>query len=349
MSYTSTKLFPTWYKKITPQVTAELVTLRVNAINELIKNDDINFWLDVIRMAYERPILDKKSRESIVEEFHKEDINFELISNDNLVRVLSGITLCFKIEDADFEENFAICLAVTNFNSLGQYKESEVPFREKAEQFLAETKNNLDEQELEKDLEVLTETLESFEEEENEKEEEIPLNRSNYISILKTIKTLNSERARLAEELNSLWWLMGEHSKFYNDFFSNKGSVAMVIPSAYELQQLTTFSQEIKSGRALLHKVLTLSNKSKAPKDISVLEAINAIPKEQRPKLLSDTSNVSEFTPCLLALKTAIEIKNTVWPDTYAATSSNADIKSKKAQSEIAFQFYRELIFISII
>lgn len=123
----------------------------------------------------------------------------------------------------------------------------------------------------------------------------------------------------------------------------------MVIPSAYELQQLTTFSQEIKSGRALLHKVLTLSNKSKAPKDISVLEAINAIPKEQRPKLLSDTSNVSEFTPCLLALKTAIEIKNTVWPDTYAATSSNADIKSKKAQSEIAFQFYRELIFISII
>ncbi len=343
MNYTAKDLFPEWYKSIDPQLNQDLAEKRITAIQSLIKNDDIKFWLDVIRIAYGSKPKYEANLTKIIDEFHKLDIVFPLMSNENLLRVLSGIMLCFKIENDAYEEDFDICLGIVNFNFLGQYQEHEAPFKTMAQDFLANAGRKVELNGIDESIQELTKTLEELEDE----KKHITIENSDHITIIKTVQTLNTERERLAEELNSLWWLIGEYSSFYNDFFSKIGSLSMIIPSAYELYKLTTFSIEIKSAKALLQKVLTLSDKGKVPKETTILDAIDSIKQEDKSALLINSDNVSEFTPCLLALKTAFDIDATVWPDTYAAKSKKADIKTKMASREIAFQFYRELIFIS--
>lgn len=341
MSLSSKQMFPTWYKSILPQITNELLDQRIAAINILVVNDSMDFWLDVIRIANGIKVKNAATTTLLVDEFLKTDVNFPPVSNENILKVLSSILLCFKLERQDDELIQPISLAIVNLNFLGQHEESTIPFANRANLFLQN--DIIQDEDIEDDITILNEALDNFAEGE---EETHPAN-SEYSAMIRAITVLNSQREKSAEEVNTLWWVLGEFSKSQNKFFIDIGSLGMIIPGAKELFDLTTYSRILLSAKALLQKVLIISNKGKHPSKATLLETVNATGSECKASLNNILSKASEFTPCLLATKVAIDSGTSDWEAAYRSVSANGNPKKKMEQGDISFQFYRELIFIS--
>jgi GTPase-associated system helical domain len=342
MSYTAKDSFNEWYKKIDVVATAEVLAFRTEAINKILEYDDQEFWLDVIRIHYSLPLPTEQNKSKLISEFKKTDLVFPILDNAMLINVLASIILCFKLEDDSEELNTSIALAIINCNFLEHYKKNDVPVYEHALKFL---KNSDSRRKV--DYSALTDKIVDLTHELSEEDDETNLSKKKALEIAQIIKLHNVTQKVLLEESNVMWWLFSLHSKICDKNFSEIGSANILI-SARELYDLTQFSQVIDSGMSILNRVLLLSNDNKPFKNSSLFEAVNALDEPTKEKLLNGLEGVSTLTPCLLAVQKSLELNSDDdWAPLYKKASFGADVKKKKHKSlDIAYQMYKELIFI---
>jgi hypothetical protein len=343
MNYTSEQLFSDWYKFFDGTATIETHAFRKEAITKIVTEEEIEFWLDVVRIALGIIPKTPTNNQTFIDAFKESDTTFPLINNDNLIKGLAAIALCFKLEDEEDEENNKISLAVINSTFLGQYEyDKNIPFVERAHAYYQASSSISRELEFEDDIKKINKIKK------NVGVANAVINQADTIQLVQSVKTIINDNAIMSEELNVLWWLFGEYSKLSEKYFRQIDCKAMTILAAKELSDITKLPQGFYSAREILNRVLLASKSSKTPiKGISVFEAVNQIDEDMRKKIIQDKGDsISELTPCLLSIQKSIDMASGEdWSGAYKKQTTG-DIKKTVGLIDIAFQVYREFLFV---
>jgi len=358
MSYNAKDLFPDWYVTVDLNMDDKVIEKRLKAIRKIILNkDNKDFWLDMVRLYLGIKPKDS-NRKEFVDEFKSEDSTFLLLNNDNIIKCLAAILLCFKIEKGRSDLNSLISLAVVNANFFGQFQVFEnIDVLEYAEKYLSSyssdeisTKHVISElEEIKLKFETETETEENTEETE---EEEIILDNEDHLKIINIIEKLIKSNAKLAEETNVLWWIYGESSKLANDFFIKVGIQTMSLIAARELSDIIQAPIGATSANQLLDKVLLISNGNKVTmKKVSIPEVLENVSEDMKEKVLRGKKGIlSELTPCLMAVCSSSGCAvGEDWIGKFKKSYYNPDIDKKLELSELSYQFYREYVFLKLL
>ena len=134
------RLFPSWYKTIDPALTTDTVNNRIAAIRSILENTEVEFWLDVVRIALGTDARDKATKMTLEEKFVEFDVTFDLVSNENLIKTLSEILLCFLIETRSALA-YLVATLISNINFLEQFSTSRIPYLSRAIDLLNTSKD----------------------------------------------------------------------------------------------------------------------------------------------------------------------------------------------------------------
>jgi len=338
-------LFPTWYKSIDPAVDATVVDSRIKTITTLLEKDVPAFWLDVVRIALGIAPVEIANFSELENAFKEEDVNFPLVSNENILKILSQILLCFLFE---IEDNFLvikIAMAVKNAVFFEQYGKSEVPFYEYANEIFVQP-SKVSDFDHEANRKAVEDAIEGME---TELEEEVLMDYTDQVALIKTVQFLYDQNASLQQESSIMWWLFGQFSSTNNAYFIEVGLQKMVLAAAIELSELNISKANLPSARHLIHKVLFISNENKpANGKLSVASIIETASHEIKNKALSNSSNISAFTPCLLAMNISTQFDDaSIWKNALKSKLPGANIETEFNAVDIAFQIYNEIMFLA--
>jgi hypothetical protein len=340
MSYRSKDLFYEWHQKADAQLNNEKANQRIEAIEELLDNEEIDFWSDIVRLHYGAPVNTSQNLTSFIQAIKGKDGTFPLNDNEALVKSLASIALCFLFETDEDSFIDDISLLTLNYNFFGQYNpDAIIPVRKLAFDYHCRSllsDREFDETECFDDVSAIDNLGAAR-----------ALTTDEQTKIAKGIKSSMTTIKSLAEESNILWWVFGEHSTINDKHFQDVGLDAMVFCSAKELAQLTKFPTPILNAKYILAKVLTISNDQKQPKSKSIIEVLKGTTDERKKELLANYE-ISDATPLLYALKKSLEHDAaTDWSGSFKKTLTNADIKKGFSYRDIAFQAYNEFVYLS--
>ncbi|MFQ6601889.1 GTPase-associated system all-helical protein GASH [Flavobacterium sp. C3NV] len=341
-NYTSKDHFPTWYKSIELALTKDILEKRLSSIEDLIEFEDIEFWLDVVRLAYGMDIKSVSNRSDFVDIFKEKDLTFPIQSNDNIVKVLAQISLCFLFE-SESSVGYKIGLAVINTNFFEQHPSTSVPFYIMARKHI-EKEHFSNFADLDEVANSLKEKENSFEDDE---EEEEVLEYEDNVNLIKIVNYLNSENKKLKEETNILWWLFGQYSTSNKAYFSEVALPKMIFACAYELLQISEHSAYVASAKHLLHKVLIICNGNKPKlKNYSLFDSISAMSNDIKEKVIK-LGHQEELTPFLYSLHLEQTLGDVdLWKGAFNKKLGKGLIDKSYNAEELAFQFYTEISFI---
>lgn len=346
---TATDHFSIWYQSADLVADSTVLQLRLDGIKQTLKKTGKDFWLDVVRLYLGVPTKENANFDKFVEGFRSADANFPTVNNDNIVRCLASITLCFKLEIDNSKFNNLISLAIINANFLGQHEAYDiVPVINFAKRYV--TNSAITERDIESDemIDRLVELKKNLVAE-ILPDKQMSSTKDTVIEVIDELEYLTLANKTLEEESNILWWIFGEYSEVGKDFFKNIGSTNMVLISAKELSELTVFDHTFKASENILNKVLYLSiNEKDNTKETSLFEIVNLISNETKSQILSENdSPLNEMTPCLLAVKKSLEVaKGIDWSSSYASQNFNANIKNLLQTKDLCSQFYREFMYL---
>lgn len=353
-NYKCVDFFPTWYKSIEPSPTAELVNKRLDGINAIIKLNDVDLWLDIVKIANGGNDYDETNAALLVSKFKNFDIAFPIISNDNIIKVLSQISLCFLFESGN-RCSQCISMAVINSNFFEQNNTSEIPFCDFAVKKIV-TKQFVEKEEIAEIEEQLLlkvnvgEVIAESELNEEEEEEEITISTEESLNLIKMVNYLNKENKKIKEETNVLWWLFGEYSTLNKGYFYDISVSKMVTASAQELIDLSTNTGYLNSARHILSKVIIITNKNKSKlKEITVAESILESSSETKERLILN-GDLGKLTPLLYSVSLSKQTDQTaIWKSICNQKVGSDNLDKKFMPDEIAFQFYKEIIFLNLL
>ncbi len=320
-----------WLRTVETSPNPETNSNREKAIKKIIGSTDQMFWLNLLRLAYGLPSSLKEA--DFITHFKKQDESFPLANNENLLKVLANITICYKLETGDSELNHWLSLAITNCVFLNPLSpESHIPVIG----YATENIEHLSGDRRIVDIEALNETIEQLEGDEEEGEEQKALSKT-------AVRSLYKLNVKLLEEVNILWWLYTGYSKLGQKSFSSINEKILPIFAAKELYDLMHIERLIESSPAFFKKVLG----ENAELQQDVFSSINSISEEDRKKVLKDSEGViSEFTPILKAMTLSLGFPTgDDWSNAYKK-QVGGDVKISKTAQEIAQQLYREFMFV---
>lgn len=342
MSSTAEYNFADWYRPVDSQLTAETQAFRLTAIRELLDTDDMDFWLDVIRMYRGLPVANEDSKTEFIRAFKDADPVFPVNGNDHLLQVLAGILICFQFEE-DFRLNTPIGLAVKSINFLGQYElSSNIPVLTNATTFLLEQSASLREINLYDQQEAITSLT----------------NRSDVSgyafvardhSVLTTaVNSLLQSQKVFSEETNILWWLFGEASQTYDQPFKTIGLPKAIPIIAKEIFDIIEFSLSNRKIDAIINKAISNCIQSKgSDKAYSPFDMISKFDGSEITPILTGFKPETEFTPILTAFSRFITMgKSSDWANIYASEFSGGDLKKTFQPSALASQILQELFLL---
>ncbi|MBB5439165.1 hypothetical protein HDC92_002852 [Pedobacter sp. AK017] len=342
MSSTAEYNFADWYRPVDSQLTAETQAFRITAIRELLDTDDMDFWLDVIRMYWGLPVVSEDSRTEFIKAFKDADPVFPVSGNDHLLQVLAGILICFQLEE-DFRLNISIGLAIKSINFLGQYEiASSIPVLSNATTFLREQSAILRETNLEEQQTVITGLT----------------NRSEVAgyafvaadhSVLTTaVNSLLQSQKVFSEETNILWWLFGEASQTYDQPLKAIGLPKAIPIIAKEIFDIIEFSLSNRKIDAIINKAISNCIQSKgSDKAYSPFDMISKFDGSEITPIFTGFKPETEFTPILTAFSRFITTgKSSDWANIYASEFNGGDLKKTFQPSALASQILQELFLL---
>ncbi len=353
-----------WHTLSKVAVQNETLNHRYESIENLTNRNEIDFWLDIVRLYLEINVTGKNVTD-FVNAFSTVDNTFPLTKNDKLLQVLAGMVLICKIElavdsdstvDDESEEeeeetsseeseeedevvdHSEIALVISNalVNSVffNQYKlNTKVPVLETAKAYLTDYSFNQRASEISEHEDELNETISRMSEEPEE------LEASEQVNLVKAAQAIIKENKLLSEEVNVLWWLFGEYSELANKYFSEIEDNSMAVLSAKELYDLSKFNSELPAARHILRKAIKASNGG-GTKQTSLKSCIDSLEQTLKEKILdSNAESIDILTPCLYALKKS---STKEWYKTIGFA-----VDEKQNHSDLAMQFYKEIVFIN--
>ncbi len=343
-NYKAREYFYDWYKTLPINIDEETGNKRIEAIDIILENDDEGFWFDLLNLYFKVKPVSKENKGIFVNEFHEKDATFPLSKNDNIIQTLAGICLCILFDEQTSQLNDKLSYAILNSNFYNQLKlNTKIPVTEYAVEYLKRdgdrVKKEADSSDVE-DLEILEEL-------------DIELTTTNRalapaetLSIIKSINTLHTSNLLLREELDVLWWLMGEFSINGSEYFNKLGLQSMIFLGAKDLSELTLISQSLKSSISFLKKTLYLSNNGKnIDSKTSIVEAAKSLTESQF-DLITNVDNISIYTPCLNILN-KLKIQK-ITDDSISTICGNVgfDISKTISPIELSKQLYEEYIYL---
>jgi hypothetical protein len=348
MNYTPQDLFPSWYSKADLNPNKETVILRLGSLEKVNENDDHLFWLELTKF-YLGFQFDQEKIDQFVDIFKNDDITFPLIDNDFLLKVLVSSALIFKISQKSNLVSPIIALSLVNCEfCIRDTPSQEIPVFSTANSYLKSHSESS------RSIRSLTHTtnlsklVTKYENLDKENFEKIDFETAKVIT--KALAFNSKTNSILSEEINVLWWIIGEWSESFDISFQDTGIQNMILISAFELYDHTTISSRLKSAKSLLFKSILTSAKGKKGqlKEESVYELVNKIKKEYKLKVVEDVKeSISILTPILQTIEKSLEFDSSQdWLSSYKNLNNKNGHNKKYSPEEIAFQIYSELIFI---
>ncbi|UKT65095.1 GTPase-associated system all-helical protein GASH [Pedobacter mucosus] len=342
MSSTTEYNFADWYRPVDSQLTAETQAFRITAIRELLDTDDMDFWLDIIRMYWGLPVVSEDSRKEFIKAFKDADPVFPVSGNDHLLQVLAGILICFQLEE-DFHLNISIGLAIKSINFLGQYEiASNIPVLSNATTFLSEQSAILRETNLEEQRTEITDLT---------NRSEVPgyafVAADNSVLTTAVNSLLQSQKV-FSEETNILWWLFGEASQTYEQPLKAIGLPKAIPIIANEIFDIIEFSLSNRKIDAIINKAISNCIQSKgSEKAYSPVDMISKFEGSEITSILNGFKPETEFTPILTAFSRFITTgKSSDWTNIYASEFNGGDLKKTFQPSALASQILQELFLL---
>lgn len=377
MTHTAKELFPDWYFSADLTLSNDAIKSRISVIEDIVnKKQKLTFWNDLIKIYLGTKVTDDTNRTLFVNAFKADDVSFPLSNNENIIRVLAAITLCFKLDpnlveeedgaedietdaeetdepeeiESDDIEYYAlkeiISLGLLNSNFFEQYiVPSGIPVFEFAkytfDQIAINEGDKLDEK-----IEKLTKIEKEFEEDVN-----LDLSSDDMLTIIQSIKEVIESNKRLNEETNVMWWVFGEYSKTLKEYYSKIKTSQAILVAANELANITTL-HSISPAKHFLKKIISITNyENKGKKGTTILDVSNSLGEILKEKILKNIGGtLNEFTPCLLTIEKSMNYsEGEDWTTAYKKVSKGIDIKKQFTPEQLATQFYKEIIYISLI
>jgi hypothetical protein len=150
---------------------------------------------------------------------------------------------------------------------------------------------------------------------------------------------------RLAEQMDILWWLLGEHTLDGKKAFSGLGIPEACYWGAKDLAKLTRFMPGPFAAPAFLHRMLRLV-KDRLPAQVRISDAVDECEKEWKEQWLPELGGqqqIPDASPMLFAIAKSVEVGGgSGWTAAFDhATGLSAS--AKLAPAQLALQVYNEV------
>lgn len=350
--------FADWYRSASIAPPQEFLEQRWNGVEEAAKSITPSGIIDLLRLfsITQRPGF--KAPEFMDSAFRKFDTAFPTGNLEEL-RVLAGAILR-QVVDSRVESAVTTALGLVT-SSFG--RRTNLPTADHvdaAEKFLAEQADDIRKVNSQQKVGSVSMTKERFDEllppilfaqnqtpnlreplfnalndHANKSAQEF----SNLYSVL--WRTIQMQR----EELNSLWWLQARFSRQMKKPFRDFSSGEAVLVFAAEVSSLT----ELIPGPSAVVGILVAALDVVADKktEITIIDAVKSTDRGWRARRAEEhkTAGLEELCPILLAVTKSLETEGeTDWLPVYRRYC-DVGIDSSTKSIDLAYQFYRELLF----
>jgi hypothetical protein len=161
--------------------------------------------------------------------------------------------------------------------------------------------------------------------------------------LLTAFRSLRSGIDIQLEESNILWWLVGGTSKVTGESFEKIEPNERPLLLGLEIGGLTVMIPGSQSMTAVLDRALSAGQVATG-ESISILEAVEAVPRTIRESYRRDLTGVSTLCPVLFAVAKSLEIPGPEWRALHKA-GCDISLDEKHSRLRLGLQTYREYLF----
>ena len=383
MTYTATELFQDWYSEgLKKEIDSEDVNLKRKAVSNILNESDYTFWIDLVKLYYGFLKSDEKNYKLFVDFFKKEDENFPVQNNYNLLQILAGSAIAQKMEQDDGANSYIICLAIITGTFLSRDKQPIIKdLKSRAEEYWI------------KECENARSVDADFTRDNNYKniatnKISIPdsqgynsnYNISDYVratdtqlqmnaiagvftslkkdlnniltsntTVFNALDSISTNFLVMSEEHNVLWWLFGEYSDTIRKSFKEIGIPLICLTAPMDLVKLTQFWPGIGKINRFINRVL-LATKEDIPERISFFNLYDNLKDSDmsayEPTIKDLPVGWEELIPSLHALRCRIT-HSEGWKSIYNKRLGIED-NIEVSPSFICKQIYQELMLVNI-
>jgi hypothetical protein len=346
--------FPDWYHQVALDPSPERLAARWEGVTATRSGASVSSALDLVRLAINRDAV-AETRDVLVETFRATDPNFPSVDNDMELRILASSAVV-ELINAGGDKGTASALAVLNgvfagaspvLTELETYAEEYVqregvrvrsresievavtasPFKKATDVFKDTMDSGV----------VGSTVVEALTAAGNEMKR--------VESLLQQVASVVPDVA-LAEEVDILWWLLGEHAHGVDQPFETLDAAAAPLILAENLASRTRLLPGPPAADALLRRALALANADGA--EVTIQAVVDACPIEWRKGLSVEASDRHDFAPVLESVRRSVETEgHASWADA-AQHALQLNLKSKHAPSALAAEGYREFLLVRI-
>jgi len=304
----------------------ETLKSRMSVVTDLAKKLDPGQVLELVRFHNGLMERDSVFFKSFVDAFKSKDNTFVAADNDNEIRLLSAATLHAGMTATKKDGLQAeICLAIGC--SASSLSEGEPLIAALQKQARSEQSKLAKARRLRPSKAARVRALPDFSSAVNTlKAQQDPGAVATQVSALvekltngmtltvqsanAVIQSLNATLNAQSEELDALWWLLGERTSSGKSF-SELEAELLVIEAARDLGQVNRIAPPASSAQALLSRCLELGKTTKDELTLSAL--VTAQDESEAPQWLNDfdAKRFRGVCPCLIALSSGTELRDT--------------------------------------
>ena len=354
-------LFADWYRVAKVDLSDAEILVRWSSTQKLIAQTQVSDIAMLVRLAHERLQGDSPFVEKVRTVYKEDDGTFPMRGNDFELAVLSAIVLNQLFAQDSSHLADAAALSVRSAAFLG-WKPVLADVRELSNRYLVDESSDVRDIPKPPEAQVSATGLKTVADLVNNQATQTP---SSYLAItamndlLKAItagfastrqafKEFREYSVRtqtiLTEELETLWWFLGEASADLEKPWSQVSAAAQPILMGKELADRTLYLPGLRAAREFLDKSLRLSGSS--TRETSLVEAVNAVPSKWRGALPTNglDPNTGPLLPVRLALARSLEVDG---PEDWVPLVTKAtgfDPRKRESVLSLAWQTYTELL-----
>lgn len=369
MSYTAVEMMPEWYSKgISKQAENEEITLRKNALSEIIQVKTKITWVDIVKIYLSLIKAETSEYAAVVDLLRKNDENFN-VQNENLIKVLCGCAIAQKIElnDSYISDTLALMIVCAEFFNKNVNTIPELPQRAynfwinecEKKRFVDlnfAVGNQLSTSAVKVEIPELSADEKTWKANSDAVLKIITalqkdLNNANAEIVLQQ-KALNAAKQNfvaLSEESDILWWLFGAYSSTVKKSFSKLSPEILSVIISVELCELTKTEPGIAGTESIIHRALSnVEYEFGSTHSIEkIVNSVTEFEKELKSLLPLIPAELEKLCPLLLAIHERTEYAGIEWKAVYGKRSS-LDLDSKITYENFSIQLYQELMMLKV-
>lgn len=344
--------FADWYQPATFGHDRDTIELRWQGVASALQNLDIDKAMDLVRTVFRKPLISQETTDWFRERFKVADATFQTTGNERELEILAGCVLALKCIDENLASadvalailTASLCNTIRSDVGIDLIGKAQHRIEIEAAQVRARPVfNNLQIFESKKafaavnatwtatpTLEKITDVIKGITSATTSMFNSVQAESAKHIQELGKCLSIQDE------ELQLLWWIVGQRSNLWQKEFSGIEEKARPILLGYESCELTKLFVESPSLKALL-----LRTGIDATSDLTVPEAVIACGADNLKKI--DLKNTCPYIfPLHFAIERAIETDaDETWVPVWSKKTGLSS-ETRVPSLDLALQLHRE-------